>query len=87
MVLKKHFTIVVLQPFKSVKDSNNKCTHTATDISKDASVQAIANVAWIDSAKNIPQNLGRKSDSLMTKMTKMQRLDHAIDSFKVYQEH
>jgi len=42
----------VLTPFQSVKGSNDKWTHTATDISKeDASVQAIANAAWTDDVK------------------------------------
>tara|TARA_E500000081_G_C6132228_1_gene354444 strand:+ start:2376 stop:2699 length:324 start_codon:yes stop_codon:yes gene_type:complete len=43
----------VLQPFSSVKSSDDKWTHTATDISgEDASVQAIANAAWSDEVKN-----------------------------------
>ena len=42
----------VLQPFLSVKGSDDKWTHTATDISgEDASVQAIANAAWTDDVK------------------------------------
>ena len=42
----------VLVPFTSTKDSDDKWTHTATDISKeDASVQAIANAAWTDTVK------------------------------------
>ena len=42
----------VLQPFLSGKDSDDKWTHTATDISgEDASVQAIANAAWKDTVK------------------------------------
>ena len=42
----------VLQPFTSKKDGDT-WTHTATDISsEDASVQAIANVAWTDTVKN-----------------------------------
>ena len=41
-----------LTPFNSAKDSDNKWTHTATDISgEDASVQAIANAAWTDAVK------------------------------------
>tara|TARA_Y200000002_G_C22402165_1_gene546117 strand:+ start:350 stop:664 length:315 start_codon:yes stop_codon:yes gene_type:complete len=41
-----------LQPFKSEKDSDNKWTHVATDISSEnAKVQAIANVAWTDDVK------------------------------------
>ena len=43
----------MLQPFRSVKGSDDKWTHTATDISgEDASVQAIANAAWSDEVKN-----------------------------------
>jgi len=42
----------VLQPCTSSKDSDDKWTHTATDISgEDASVQAIANAAWTDTVK------------------------------------
>jgi len=41
-----------LTPFNSAKDSDDKWTHTATDISgEDASVQAICNTAWTDSVK------------------------------------
>ena len=41
-----------LTPFNSAKDSDDKWTHTATDISgEDASVQAIANAAWTDAVK------------------------------------
>ena len=42
----------MLQPFSSVKDSDDKWTHTPTDISgEDADVQAIANAAWTDDVK------------------------------------
>ena len=42
----------VLQPFNSMKGSDGKWTHTATDISgEDASVQAIANAVWTDTIK------------------------------------
>ena len=42
----------ILEPFTSKKDGDT-WTHTATDISsEDASVQAIANVAWTDTVKN-----------------------------------
>ena len=42
----------VLQPYSSSKDTDDKWTHTATDISgEDASVQAIANAAWNDTVK------------------------------------
>ena len=42
----------VLQPFSSGKDSDDKWTHTATDISgEDATVQAIATAAWTDTVK------------------------------------
>ena len=50
--LSRSFHRHVLIPFGSVKGSDGKWTHTATDISgEDASVQAIANVAWTDSVK------------------------------------
>ena len=50
--LNRSFHRHVLQPFQSVKGSDKKWTHTATDISKeDASVQAIANAVWTDSVK------------------------------------
>ena len=42
----------VLVPFNSSKDSDDKWTHTATDLSgEDASVKAIAEAAWTDSVK------------------------------------
>ena len=42
----------VLQPFVSRKDSDDKWTHTATDISgEDSTVQAIATAAWTDTVK------------------------------------
>jgi hypothetical protein len=50
--LSRAFHRHVLQPFSSSKDSDDKWTHTATDISgEDASVQAIANAAWTDAVK------------------------------------
>jgi hypothetical protein len=50
--LTRSFHRHVLVPFTSTKDSDDKWTHTATDISKeDASVQAIANAAWTDTVK------------------------------------
>ena len=50
--LTRSFERHVLQPFSSVKGSDDKWTHTATDISgEDASVQAIANAAWTDGVK------------------------------------
>ena len=42
----------VLQPYSSSKDTDDKWTHTATDISsEEASVQAIANAVWTDTVK------------------------------------
>ena len=42
----------VLTPFASSKDSDDKWTHTATDISgEDSAVQAIATAAWTDTVK------------------------------------
>ena len=50
--LTRSFHRHVLQPFTSVQDSDDNWTHTAIDISgEDASVQAIANVAWTDAVK------------------------------------
>ena len=50
--LTRTFNRHVLVPFQSVKGSDDKWTHTATDISKeDASVQAVANAVWTDSVK------------------------------------
>ena len=51
--LTRSFHRHVLSPFNSVKDSDNKWTHTATDISgEDADVQAIANAVWTDTVKD-----------------------------------
>ena len=51
--LTRSFHRHVLVPFNSQKGSDDKWTHTATDISgEDASVQAIANAAWTDSVKS-----------------------------------
>lgn len=42
----------VLQPFSSSKDSDDKWTHTDTDISSEATeVQAICNAVWTDTVK------------------------------------
>jgi len=42
----------VLQPFTSSKDTDDKWTHTATDISgEDSAVQAIATAVWTDTVK------------------------------------
>ncbi len=42
----------VLVPFVSSKDTDDKWTHTATDISgEDSAVQAIATTAWTDTVK------------------------------------
>ena len=42
----------VLAPFSSTKDSDNKWTHTDTDISSEATeVQAVANAVWTDTVK------------------------------------
>jgi hypothetical protein len=42
----------VLQPFTSSKDADGNWTHTATDISGEATeVQAIANAVWTDAVK------------------------------------
>ncbi len=42
----------VLQPFTSSKDTDDKWTHTDTDISREATeVQAVANAVWTDTVK------------------------------------
>ena len=42
----------VLVPCKSSKDSDDKWTHTDTDISgEDSAVQAVANAVWTDTVK------------------------------------
>ena len=42
----------VLQPFTSSKDTDDKWTHTDTDISGEATeVQAVANAVWTDTVK------------------------------------
>ena len=42
----------ILVPFSSSKDSDDKWTHTDTDISGEASeVQAVANAVWTDTVK------------------------------------
>ena len=50
--LTRSFHRHVLQPFLSVKDSDDKWTHTDTDLSgEDADVKAIATAAWTDDVK------------------------------------
>ena len=42
----------VFQPYSSSKDSDDKWTHTDTDISSEATeVQAVANAVWTDTVK------------------------------------
>ena len=50
--LTRSFHRHVLQPFNSIKGSDGKWTHTATDLSsEDAKVKAIAETAWTDDVK------------------------------------
>ena len=50
--LTRSFHRHALAPFSSFKDSDDKWTHTATDLSgEDASVKAIAEAAWTDTIK------------------------------------
>jgi len=50
--LTRSFHRYVLQPFNSVKGSDNKWTHTATDISgEDSDVKAVATAVWTDDVK------------------------------------
>ena len=61
--LSRSFHRHVLVPFNSSKDSDDKWTHTATDISgEDASVQAIANAAWTDSVKTAYKTFRESQD-------------------------
>jgi hypothetical protein len=54
----------VLVPFNSSKDSDDKWTHTATDLSgEDASVKAIAEAAWTDSVKTAYKTFRESQDS------------------------
>ena len=62
--LSRSFHRHMLQPFFSVKGSDDKWTHTATDISgEDASVQAIANAAWTDDVKTAYKKFRESQDS------------------------
>ena len=50
--LTRSFHRHVLQPFNSIKEDDDKRTHTATYISgEDADVKAIATAAWTDDVK------------------------------------
>ena len=50
--LTRSFERHVLQPFNSIKGSDDKWTHTATDISgEDADVKAVATAVWTDTVK------------------------------------
>lgn len=50
--LTRSFHRHVLSPFSSVKGSDDKWTHTATDISgEDADVKAVATAVWTDTVK------------------------------------
>ena len=50
--LSRSFHRHVLVPFNSSKDSDDKWTHTATDLSgEDAKIKAIAEAAWTDDVK------------------------------------
>ena len=54
----------VLVPFNSSKDSDDKWTHTATDLSgEDASVKAIAEAAWTDDVKTAYKTFRESQDS------------------------
>lgn len=51
--LTRSFHRHVLQPFSSVKGSDDKWTHTATDISsEDEDVKAVAKAVWTDTVKS-----------------------------------
>ena len=62
--LSRSFHRHVLVPFNSSKDSDDKWTHTATDLSgEDASVKAIAEAAWTDSVKTAYKTFRESQDS------------------------
>ena len=62
--LNRSFHRHVLQPFTSGKDSDDKWTHTATDLSgEDASVKAIAEAAWTDDVKTAYKTFRESQDS------------------------
>ena len=62
--LTRSFHRHVLQPFKSVKDSDDKWTHTATDISsEDADVKAVATAVWTDTVKANYKTFRESQDS------------------------
>ena len=61
--LSRSFHRHVLVPFNSSKDSDDKWTHTATDLSgEDASVKAIAEAAWTDSVKTAYKTFRESQD-------------------------
>tara|TARA_X000001382_G_scaffold57582_1_gene39440 strand:+ start:2065 stop:2379 length:315 start_codon:yes stop_codon:yes gene_type:complete len=50
--LTRSFHRHTLQPFSSTKDSDDKWTHTATDLNgEDEDVKAISTAAWTDAVK------------------------------------
>ena len=62
--LNRSFHRHVLVPFNSVKGSDDKWTHTATDISgEDADVKAIATAAWTDDVKTAYKTFKENQDS------------------------
>ena len=62
--LTRSFHRHVLVPFSSSKDSDDKWTHTATDLSgEDASVKAIAEAAWTDDVKTAYKTFRESQDS------------------------
>ena len=63
--LTRSFHRHVLVPFNSSKDSDNKWTHTATDLSgEDASVKAIAEAAWTDDVKTAYKTFAESQTTL-----------------------
>ena len=61
--LSRSFHRHVLVPFNSSKDSDDKWTHTATDLSgEDASVKAIAEAAWTDDVKTAYKTFRESQD-------------------------
>ena len=62
--LNRSFERKLLQPFLSEKGSDDKWTHTATDISsEDADVKAVATAVWTDTVKANYKTFRESQDS------------------------
>ena len=64
--LTRSFHRHVLTPFNSQKGSDDKWTHTPTDLSgEDAGVKAIAEAAWTDTVKNNYKTFRETQDNFL----------------------